>query len=199
MNLLKTFPEIELFFNIDKFTQEELLLFLIEIEKKYEDEQLRKAVSTLISLKILQYETFPVDNSEKINIVARTKKINYKPVEVDDFHPLTNELKLYSIENIANSLEWPLSRTLRLLEQNGITKKGEDLLDPDEFIIIKDMLNNRLLGLERIHKIENPIKKINNKLNNKLKNRSIDNKNNNDVYSRIQAIGLGKVIYIRKK
>lgn len=53
MNLIKTFPEVELFFKNDKFSQDELLLFIQELEQTYHDEQLRKSLSTLISLKIL--------------------------------------------------------------------------------------------------------------------------------------------------
>lgn len=195
MNLLSTFPEIEVFFQNEKFTENELSNFLSEIEKKYEDKELRKSASTLIKLKLIQFDTFSENKTEKKNIVQVVKKSNQNKQIVDKTHFLTEELKFKSIESIANTLEWSLSLILKLLEQKGICKKQDEILEEKEFKIVKDMFDARLLGLERIHKSNQPI----NRINNKPKNKSINNKNNNDVYNRIESIGLGKVIYIRKK
>lgn len=193
MNLIKTFPEVELFFKNDKFTQEELLVFIREIENRYTNNQLRKSVSTLISLKILQYEIFPKKTPTKSNIVNKAEKLNLLPKGNNKFHPLLNRLKSNSIESMAINLDWSLSRTLRLLEQKGILKNGESILDKKEFALVRDMFNARLWGLQRIEKNKNPGKRV----IQTHKEKSINNQN--DVYSKIQAIGLGKVIYIRKK
>lgn len=193
MSLIKTFPEVETFFKSDKFSQLELLSFLKEIENKYKDEQLRKSISTLISLKILQYETFPDETSTNLNIVEKAKKLKFTEEKQNRFHPLLNQLKLNSIENIAINLNWSLSRTLRLLEQKGILKDVEKMLDEKEFALVNEMFNSRLWGIERIEKTKNPRKTIVHR--NKEKSLS----KQNDVYSRIAAIGMGKVIYIRKQ
>ncbi|WP_166778499.1 hypothetical protein, partial [Flavobacterium psychrophilum] len=137
----------------------------------------------------------PEENTEKKNIVEIAKKSKYKTKIVEKTHSLTEDLKFRTIENIAKSLEWSSSLILKLLEQKGIKKLTDEMLNETEFEIVKEMFDARLLGLERIHKSFNPVQKI----NNKSKNKSINNKNNNDVYQRIASIGLGKVIYIRKK
>lgn len=90
-------------------------------------------------------------------------------------------------------MDWTLSRILRLLKQKEIIKLGEDILDKKEFAIVRDMFNKRLFGIQRIQNS----KKTNKWIFNKTKEKSMSNQN--DVYSKIQAIGLGKVIYIRKK
>ena len=195
MNLLKTFPEIEIFFSNNKFTQEELAIFVTEIDKRYQDKQLRKSISTLIKLKLIQYETFPEENNAKINIVTVSKKSNYKTKIVEKTHSLSNDLKFRTVESISTLLEWNITQTLRLLEQKGIIKSEQGFLNDLEFKLVKEMFDARLLGLERIHKSNQVIQRI----NNKSKNKSINNKNNNDVYQKIASIGLGKVIYIRKQ
>lgn len=193
MSLIKTFPEVEIFFESDKFSQVELLAFLKEIENKYKDEQLRKSLSSLISLKILQYETFPEETSINLNIVEKAKKLKFIEEKQNRFHPLLNQLKINSIENMAINLNWSLSRTLRLLEQKGISKDAKKMLDEKEFALAKEMFNSRLWGIERIEKTKNPEKTI----VHRKKEKSLSKQN--DVYSRIEAIGLGKVIYIRKQ
>ncbi|MFH6936368.1 hypothetical protein [Flavobacterium sp. FlaQc-30] len=189
MSLIKAFPEVEIFFERNKFSQIELLAFLKEIENKYKDEQLRKSLSSLISLKILQYETFPIN----LNIVEKAKKLKFIEEKQNRFHPLLNQLKINSIENMAINLNWSLSRTLRLLKQKGISKDAEKMLDEKEFALVEEMFNSRLWGIERIEKTKNPVKTI----VHRKKEKSLSKQN--DVYSRIEAIGLGKVIYIRKQ
>jgi hypothetical protein len=192
MSLLNTFPEVELFFKSDRFSQEELLSFIKEIEVKYIDKQLRKSVSTLINLKILQFQISYEEIPKKRNIVEKAKKLNLKSEKNDKFHPLLNILKNNSIENIATNLQWSVSRLLRLLELKGISKSAENLLENNEFKIVSEMFNSRLLGIERIESTKNPKQMIK-----RDKPKSIGKQI--DVYSKIEAIGMGKVIYIRKK
>lgn len=192
MSLLNTFPEVELFFKSDKFSQEELLSFIKEVEEKYIDKQLRKSVSTLISLKILQFQLSYEEIPKKRNIVEKAKKLNLKSEKDDKLHPLLTVLKHNSIENIAMNLQWSVSRILRLLELKGISKSADNLLENDEFKIVSEMFNSRLLGIERIEKTKNPKQMIK-----RDKPKSIGKQI--DVYSKIEAIGMGKVIYIRKK
>lgn len=192
MSLLNTFPEVELFFKSDKFSQEELLSFIKEVEEKYKDEQLRKSVSTLISLKILQFQISHEEIPKKQNIVEKAKKLNLKPEKEDKFHPLLSALKHNSIENIATNLKWNVSRILRLIELKGISKSAENLLDSNEFKLVSEMFNSRLWGIERIERTKQPKQIIK-----RDKQKSIGKQIS--VYSKIEAIGMGKVIYIRKK
>ena len=192
MSLLNTFPEVELFFKSEKFSQTELLSFIKEIDEKYKDERLRKSASTLISLKILQYQISHEETPRKQNIIGKAKKLAFKSEKDNNLHPLLNALKHNSIENIATNLQWSASRILRLLEQKGIAKKAENLLDDTEFKLVSEMFNSRLLGIERAEKMKNPRQMIK-----RDKQKSLGKQI--DVYTKIEAIGMGKVIYIRKK
>jgi hypothetical protein len=192
MNLIKTFPEVELFFSSDKFSQAELLSFISAIEEKYTDTKLRKSVSTLISLKILQYQISEEDEPRDENISEKSTKLNYKQEKESRLHNLLQTLSHNSIENIAITLKWSSSRLLRLLEQKAILKSPENLLDNAEFKLVREMLDSRLKGIERIERMKHPKRMIK-----KEKPKSLGKQI--DVYSKIQAIGMGKLIYIRKK
>lgn len=191
MSLIKAFPEVELFFENDEFSQEELICFIKDVEKKYSDKEIRKSLSTLIKLKILQYEISEEKELRGRNIVAKTKEIGAVLNQENRFQPLLQSLKYNSIENIALNIQWPTKRLIRLLEQKGISKCEQDLLNEHEFSQIKEMLNNRLYGLDRMDKMQNPV--IIKKYESKYQSNQID------VYSKIETMGLGKIIYIRKK
>lgn len=191
MSLLNTFPEVELFFKSDKFSQEELLSFIEEVEGRYNDQQLRKSISTLISLKILQFKISHEGVSYKQNIVEKAKKLNLKQEKNNRFHPLLTALKHNTIENIATNLQWTVSKILRLLELKGIHKSAENLLDINEFKLVSEMFSSRLFGIERMERSKNPKQMIK-----KDKPKSIGNQIG--VYGKIEAFGMGKVIYIRK-
>jgi hypothetical protein len=192
MSLLKTFPEVDLFFSSDKFSQVELLAFIKEVEKKYTDEKLRASIATLISLKILQFQISHEEEPKSNNIVAKQKSVRLKHKDKNEFHPLLQALMHNSVENIATNLQWSSSRLIRLLEQKKIFKKPQSLLNATEFKVVSEMLNSRLKGIERNERIKNPRAMIK-----KDKPKSLGKQI--DVYSKIQAIGMGKVIYIRKK
>lgn len=192
MSLIKNFPEVDFFFKNDSFSQNELLQFLKEIEEKYKENDLRKSVATLINLKMLQYETFSEKSFPSLNAVEKVEEFDLKPKKGSRLHPQLQKLKSYSLENIAKNLNWSFSKISRLLEQHGIFKSESEMLNKDEFEIVREMFSARLYGLQRINK------------SNKIKKRVSANKggtanNSNDVYTKIRAIGLGKVIYIRKQ
>lgn len=107
--------------------------------------------------------------------------------------PLLKHLRTCSITNISINLDWRLSRLKTLLAQKGIEKNENEKLTNEEFFIVKEMFQARLNALERIEKEKHPTKII----NNKNKEKSLSPRK--DVYSKIEAVGLGKVIYIRKK
>ncbi|RZK11442.1 MAG: hypothetical protein EOO46_06775 [Flavobacterium sp.] len=192
MSLVNTFPEVQLFFKSDKFSQEELLSFIKEIEGKYKDAQLRKSVSTLISLKILQFQISHEEMPRKKNIIDKATKLTLEPEKEKKLHPLLSSLRHNSIENISINLQWSFSRISNLLKQKGISKSAENLLDSNEFKLVSEMFNSRLWGIERMERTKNPRQMIK-----KDKPKSLGNQIS--VYSKIEAIGMGKVIYIRKK
>jgi hypothetical protein len=190
MNLLKTFPEVELFFKSDKFSHDELLSFIQEVEKKYTEKKLRKSVSTLISLKILQFEISDNNELTQNRIAEESNQVIVKTEK--SYHSLIDALKHKSIENIAINLQWTSSQILRLLEQRGILKSLDSLLDENEFKLVSEMFYSRIMGIRRNEKSKFPKKMI-------KKDRQKSLNKQTDVYSKIEAVGLGKVIYIRKK
>jgi hypothetical protein len=192
MSLIKTFPEVELFFSSDKFSHVELLSFIEEVEKKYTDKKLRASIASLISLKILQYQIYHEEESKNNNSLAKQINIHLKHNDKNEIHPYLHVLKHNSIENIAINLHWSSSRLIRLLEQKGIFKKPQSLLDDTEFKQVSEMLNTRLKGIDRIEKTKKPKAMIK-----KDKPKSLGHQI--QVYTKIKAIGIGKVIYIRKK
>ena len=189
MNLIYTFPEVEVFFKNQRFTQEELLHFIQSVEMKYDSVELRKAVAALISLKILQYDTF-ADEFEQINIVAKYNRLKLESKRPYIIQELLDDLRGYSVQNIAVSLDWNLQKILRLLELKGINKTAKEFLTAVEYKTVKEMFNTRLLALQRIEK-SNTIKFGTRRI-------TTYSADTNDVYAKIQAFGLGKVIYIRK-
>jgi hypothetical protein len=191
MSLLSSFPEVEIFFKNDRFSQEELLSFIKNIENKYSDKQSRKAVSTLIQLKILEYTICDKEENDNKNAVEKYISISLNQSHDQESLLLAQALKNFSIENIAKNVEWQTSRLIRLLEQKDIVKLPNELLTEKEFELIKEMLHRRLLSLKRLNKKENQITII--RTPQKSHAKQID------VYDKIKKIGIGKIIYIRKK
>ncbi len=194
MSLLKCFPEVEIFFENDSFTQEDLLSFVEEIENKYVERDERESVSTLIKLKILQFEL-----SDNTTIPKKNKSIKHKKIKVlytdninnDIIHISLQSLKLNSIENIALNIQWPTSRLINILKQKGIFKSPQDLLNEVEFSLVSNMFNSRLKSLDRAY--INQKKIVVKKSPQKSLSKQLG------VYNKIESIGLGKLIYIRKK
>lgn len=152
MNLLKTFPEVELFFKNDTFSQEELLSFIQEVEKKYSDKKLRKSLSTLLSLKILQFQISHENVQKTQPRIERPRRIQQKVEKVNPFHSLIPTLRSSSVEDISKALEWSISKIIRLLQQNKISKSSEQHLEDSEFDKVREMFNSRLQGIDRMKK-----------------------------------------------
>lgn len=192
MSLINTFPEVELFFKKDKFSEEELMLFIKELDEKYNDLQLRKSVSALISLKILQFQILQEKISNNTLTKVRINNIDSKAKKKVKLHPNLITLKDKTIENIASVLKMNVSQILKVLKRNGVIKTSKNILDINEFSIVSEIFNSRLMGLERIEKSNNPKKTIK-----RDKPKSLGKQIS--VYNKIEAIGIGKIIYIRKK
>lgn len=194
MSLIKCFPEVETFFENDSFTQEDLLLFVEEIENKYIESDERESVSALIKLKILQFEL-----SDNTSLPPKNKSIKHKKIKVlyndnsnnDKIHISLQSLKHNSIENIALNIHWPTSRLINILKQKEIFKSPQDLLDEVEFSSVINMFNSRLKSLDRAY--INQKKIVIKKSPKKSLSKQLE------VYNKIESIGLGKLIYIRKK
>jgi len=193
MSLIKSFPEVEAFFIQSRFTDEQLLKFVTDIEAKYRDAELRNSISSLIKLKLLQFELQALDQTAHKRDIAIQKIKAKKHQEKIEFHGDLEELRYLSIENIAVKLKWSLNKLTTLLKQKNIDQQSSSTLNDKSFETVKDMCNARLIALDRLNKVKNPVKIINNKNKQKSLYKGID------VYNKIEALGLGKVIYIRKK
>lgn len=193
MSLLNTFPEIDKFFKQYQFSDTELSDFLINIETTYQNVDLRKAALSLINLEILKYDI----QKETVNLrplkkeKVSTKITITKPDNTSDLSKLTD----LTMEQIAEKLDWRLQKLQMLLKQNKIEKMDVEILTTSEFLKVKEMFLVRLTAVKRIEKKEEFENK--GRIKNKKSNKSLSK--GNDVYSQIFKIGLGKVIYIRKK
>ncbi len=191
MSLIKTFPEIDYFFRSNKFSEDELNIFLKQIEKNYSSKELRKAALNLINLELAKFQI--VKDQVVLEPLKRPgKRVQPKIVpKPDDLQ----ELKQLTVQMIADKLRWRVERVQTFLLQNGLTKAAEEILNPIEFNYVKEMFISRLKALQRIDK-KNEME-MRGRVKNKKTEKSLDPGDN--VYFRISQIGLGKVIYIRKK
>lgn len=194
MSLLKTFPEIDIFFSSKRFTDSDLNSFLKSIDEKYTDKGLRKSALTLIKLEMLKYDInkdeldlgeFEKNKIQKNNIVLENSTNNFNKVD---------KLKNLKIEIIAEKLNWSFQYLQRILAQKNIVKVMCDNFNKEEFALIKEMLNSRLIAIKRIKRK----KEQEDELQSKTKSFSKPLVYSNDVYGKIARFGLGKVIYIRK-
>ena len=168
------------------------MLFIKELDEKYNELQLRKSVSALISLKILQFQILQEKISNNTLTKVRINNIDSKAKKKVKLHPNLITLKDKTIENIASVLKMNVSQILKVLKRNGVIKTSKNILDINEFSIVSEIFNSRLMGLERIEKSNNPKKTIK-----RDKPKSLGKQIS--VYNKIEAIGIGKIIYIRKK
>lgn len=193
MSLLNTFPEIDKFFKRNQFSHTELSDFLNNIETTYKDVNLRKAAVSLINLEILKFDI----QKEIVNLHPLKKEKSSTKITITkpDYTSDLSKLQVLTIEQIAKNLDWRIQKLQILLKQKKIEKTNVELLTKSEFLEVKEMFLARLTAVKRIEKkVEFENKgRIKNKKNNKSLSKS------DDVYSQIFKIGLGKVIYIRKK
>jgi hypothetical protein len=133
-----------------------------------------------------------VQKAKHQNFGKASKKKKKEPKKTNIFHPQLESLRDNSIENIAINIQWPISRFLRILAQRGIMKNSSNMLDSDEFEVVKEMLNSRLLGIDQIERINAPDQFI-------RKSPVRYDAKKIGVYDKIETLGLGKLIYIRKR
>lgn len=193
MSLLSTFPEIDKFFKRNQFSDTELSDFLNDIEKTYQNVNLRKAALSLVNLEIIKYDI----QKKTVNPrPLKKKKVSTKiTITKLDYTSDLSKLKVLTIERIAENLNWSIQRLQILLKQKKIVKTSEDILTASDFLEVKEMFLARLISVKRIEKkieLENKAR-----LKNKKSDKSLSKRD--DVYSQIFKIGLGKLIYIRKK
>lgn len=193
MSLLSTFPEIDKFFKQNQFSDAELSVFLSNIEKTYQNIDLRKAALSLINLEILKYDI----QKETVNLSSLIKeKANTKiTITRIDYTSDLNKLKVLTIEQIAKNLNWSIQKLQILLKQKKIEKTDMEILTTSDFLNVNEMFLARIIAIKRIEKKAefNDKSRIKNKKSNKSLSKG------DDVYSQIFKLGLGKVIYIRKQ
>lgn len=185
MNLIKNFPEIDLFFKTNSFDDTSLDQLYVLIKEKYTDKKELKAAQTLIKLELLKFSF----NHTKENTTYRPQKVNSSIIV--EF----KELKNLTIKSISDIIEWRSNFIIRLLENQGVSKKENEFLTSDEFNKISEPLYNRFKLTKRHKKTDEFSKKPIIKKHDYEK--SIGS---SGVYDRIASSGgIGKIIYIRKK
>ncbi len=197
MNLLSTFPEIDKFFQNDQFTDVELNIFLTQIEKNYPDKNLQKAAISLINLEIHKFdiEKNIVKGITTIEKIPNKKKLPSKSkIKTPDFSAELLKLKKLKIEQIAKQIDWSFIKLNSFLKHKKIIKSNYSYLNEDEFKKIEEMLISRLTAIKRIEKSNSIAETVRVKKNKTIKSLY----KGNDVYTKIEKNGLGKVIYIRK-
>jgi hypothetical protein len=163
------------------------------IETTYQNVDLRKAALSLINLEILKYDI----QKETVNLrPLKKQKVSTKiTITKPDYTSDLSKLKVLTIEQIAENLDWRIQKLQILLKQKKIEKTNVEILTTSEFLEVKEMFLARLTAVKRIEKkveFENK-----GRIKNKKSNKSLSK--GDDVYSQILKTGLGKVIYIRKK
>lgn len=185
MNLLKNFPEIDLFFRESQFDDEQLSNLFQMITEKYQDNSTRKSAISLIKLELLKYK---IEDSIPKTISIK-KKVDF------NFDDEYLNLKKKNILEMSIALNWTLKIVLNLLKKNGLEKQKDDFLSIDEFRLIKEDVFQRFKQVKRIEKLEKISKRPIGKMN--YYGKSISN---GGVYDKISENGgIGKLIYIRKK
>jgi hypothetical protein len=194
MSLLKTFPEIDIFFSNKHFTDADLADFLQIIDEKYTDKELRKSALSLIKLELLKYDIKKDVKNLEVSKKVKTQQNNIVSVDSSKNLNKVNKLKDLKIDLIAENLNWSFLYLQRILAQKNIIKVMGDNLNKEEFALIKEMLDSRLSAIKRIKRKEEQ----EDELQSKTKSFSKPLVYSNDVYGKIARYGLGKVIYIRK-
>jgi len=190
--MIKQFKEIESFFLQDSFTKDSLDELIFEIGQKYTDSTIVNTAKSLIKLELLKFELLGQpkidENAPKTQKSSRSDKLE--------------SLIKYRICDLVEKLQWSSKYFLRLLTQRNINKDPNDFLNPEEFLLIKPLVNARLKGIQRNRKAESKIKQAS-----RFRKRSLTNKphgpdvntNKSDVYDKLALFGQGKLIYIRSR
>lgn len=192
MNLLKAFPEIDLFFKKNQFNNLELENFILEIKNKYSDKLVLNSALNLIRLELLKY-TFTdkknLSNTKENPISHKNLKINKEETDI------INYLNKNSIDSISKTLKWKPEYLMSILKHSDLSKLKNEILEKKEFSRLENKLIARLKGLIRVEKEEIKLLSPRQKKHPKPSiYRSIE------VYNKIkQNNGTGKIIYIRQK
>lgn len=186
MSLLHSFPEIDLFFKQERFSQESLNELLYRINGTYSDKSVLKSAKSLIELEILKYDLLK-DYDLNNGLKARE---TFGKSKFDNFSRI---IKVLSI-----SLEVRPKFILELLKQHRVNKSEDEILSEEEFSQLKPYIKSRVKALGRkkhqtvnLKKLKNPFKK---------KNECDDSpSSSSSVFDEIAKYGLGRIIYIRSK
>lgn len=186
MKLLNSFPEIDVFFNTNSFSQQELINFKNVLKLNNSKEFYRNAVS-YINLKLLQFKL-----CEELNEPEKKSKPNTE--KVSDSISNTEKVAVpLVICDLAKYLEVTDNFLLTILKQNGVEKEKDDRLEINEYALIKGFIFSRVKGLKRKNKQEKEIFKPIIK-----KSKKPSRGKTKPVYDKLATYGLGKIIYIRK-
>lgn len=183
--MIRRFPEIEQFFDQYSFTDIELEEFQKQLRRKYQDRMVYEKALELISLKMLYFEAKAqeIGNTHVPNSKKATKTQN-----------IPQHTKFDTIQDLADYLKVKPEFITRLYIQKSVSLPEKGLMPKEGVEPIQDYVDNRIQRLSRIKKL------------NRIKNRSairIAKKRrkksaSTGTYAKIQAYGLGKLIYIRK-
>jgi len=225
MSLINSFPEINGFFKMNRFSKSDLETFINEIEKKYIEKNIRKAALSLIKLELVKYEIqnlnkenqsiTVIDNNRKTrkkrdriklrkSIYSKKKIVEKKPGKNENKYTkiskkiveIPNEIPLGIIE-LSEYIENSPSFILRILANKSIIKTFDSKLSFDELNMIKPYIISRLNALKRE---QERIKRINSSTNKTTRSVLKYGKQKHiGVYDKIGLYGLGKIIYIRSK
>ena len=198
--MIKYFPEVELFFNREAFTQEELDLFIESINFLYQDKNINKKVHSIINLRKLKFHLQLNEGTKQINNLK-----SVKPSQNSVKHPSNKsetvkenedqwirnkmtQLKSSTIKQCAEVLNLRPSLIVRMLARKGYKFDVDDYIDSSAFSTFIDYAVSRTKMLYRQ-------KRKNEELSSGYKvHRKSNSSNAPGVYGRISTYGPGKII-----
>jgi hypothetical protein len=132
----------------------------------------------------------PAEKNSKSKKKKRKKEIVSREVVAHE------KYALMTMSELSGELNWRPAVMLKILHYKGIEKNELEILNPDEYSLVKDIIYHRIIQLRRQQKEEEWIFEFSKvKKESKLQFSA----NRSGVWNEISKYGLGKLIYIRSK
>lgn len=176
------YSELSEFFSRDKFTADELSVFIEKISIKLSEKE-RDLLLILVKNKLSKFEKKNLQTHKNQKITS-TKKVENPEIEHD--LSFLNEFLYLSKDQLAEQLKISLKLLINVLSKHGIDSNNCDSFDMISLKKIKSYIQDRLRFIRP--------KEINSVRKYKQVTHSKD-----DIYGKLLTYGFSKVIYIRMK
>ena len=209
--MINNFPEIKAFFKSSRFLKEDLDNFICETNSKYSDKEVKKQANSLINLQLLKFEILSKDDNllhENFDCLNLNEENKYDKQFVgriqNDFKNEQKTKKAYisnavfqfenkKLSEVAKALMVKKSTLISLIERKGFLIDGNGVISKDIIKVMRNWMNNKL-NIQYRQEKKNRTDKIK-----VVKTKGKSKSKYDSVYSKLEEIHLGKLIYIRSK